>query len=65
MNRFNVQGQVHQDREGEFVKFSEVEEMRDSLSAFFENLFDEATEQGLTKDQALGALNAFFKLTLA
>jgi hypothetical protein len=64
MNRFNVQGQVQQDSDGEFVRFSDVEEMRDSLGNFLANLFDETTEHGLTKEQTLDALNVFFRITM-
>lgn len=64
MNRFSVQGQVQQDSDGEFVRFSDVEEMRDSLGNFLANLFDEATEHELTKEQTLDALNVFFRVTM-
>jgi hypothetical protein len=62
MNRFNVLGQVQQDSDGEFVRYADVEEMRDSLGNFLANLFDEATENGLTKELTLDALNAFFRI---
>ena len=64
MNRFNVLGQVQQDSDGEFVRYSDVEEMRDSLGNFLANLFDEATKNGLTKEQTLDALNVFFRITM-
>jgi len=64
MNRFNVLGQVQQDSDGEFVRYSDVEERRDSLVNFLANLFDEATENGLTKELTLDALNVFFRITM-
>lgn len=65
MNRFDAQRSVVQTPSGEFVRFSDVSEMKDSLLAFVSNSFDENTGMGLSKEDTLGALNAFFRLTLA
>jgi hypothetical protein len=65
MNRFNFLGQVQQDSNGEFVRFADVEEVRDSLIDFIANTFDAKTGKGLTKDETLKALGVFFRLTLA
>ncbi len=64
MDRFNVHGQALQDSDGEFVRFSDVEEMRNSLNSFLTNLLDEVAENGLSKEQTLETLNAFFRLTM-
>lgn len=65
MHRFDAHSSVVQTLSGEFVRFSDVSEMKDSLLAFVSNSFDEETGKGLSKDELLRALDAFFRLTLA
>ena len=65
MHRFDAHSSVVQTPSGEFVRFSDVSEMKDSLLAFVSNSFDEKTGKGLSKDELLRALDAFFRLTLA
>lgn len=65
MNRFNVQGQVHQDGEGEFVKFSEIEEMCNQANSFLETLLVQASNEEFSNEKVLETMRGFFRFSLA
>lgn len=63
MNRFSAQGQVEQDSDGEFVRFSDVEEMCTSANSFLENLLIEASGKGLTNEKVAETMRGFFRMS--
>lgn len=63
MNRFNVLGQVQQDSNGEFVRYSDVEEMCNIANSFLENLLIEASEKGLTNENIAETMQGFFRMS--
>jgi len=63
MNRFNVQGQVQQNSNGEFVRFADVEEMCNIANSFLENLLIEASEKGLTNEKVAETMRGFFRMS--
>jgi hypothetical protein len=65
MNRFNVQGQVQQDSDGEFVRFSDVEEMCKAANSFLENLLIEASEKSLPNEKVAETMRGFFRMSFA
>lgn len=63
MNRFNVLGRIQQDSDGEFVRYSDVEEMCNIANSFLENLLIEASENGLKNENISETMQGFFRMS--
>lgn len=65
MQRYLVQGSAIQDPMGPYVAWTDVQSMNEELGSFVETLLTQVTEGGLSKTQAMGALNSFIRLSMA
>lgn len=65
MERFDVKGAAVQAANGDFVLFTDVQELTVSTVGFVENLLDQVAEGALSKQDALNALQVMFKLCLS
>jgi hypothetical protein len=65
MERFDVKGAAVQEANGDFVLFTDVQELTVSTVGFVENLLDQVAEGALSKQDALNALQVMFKLCLS
>ena len=65
MQRFDAKGVAVQQANGDFVLFTDVQELTSSTVGFVENLLDQVAEGELSKQDALNALRVMFKLCLS
>lgn len=65
MMRFDVKGTTFEESNGDFVLFTDVQELTSSTVGFVSNLIDQVAEGRLSKSDALNALQVMFKLFLS
>lgn len=65
MVRFDVKGTTIEESNGDFVLFTDVQELTSSTVGFVGNLIDQVAEGSLSKSDALNALQVMFKLFLS
>jgi hypothetical protein len=65
MVRFDAKGSAVEEANGDFVLFTDVQELTTSTVGFVENLLDQVLEGALSKQEALNALQVMLKLCLS
>jgi hypothetical protein len=65
MERFDAKGAAVLEADGDFVLFTEVQELTSSTVGFVEKLLDQVAEGALSKQDALIALQVMFKFCLS
>lgn len=65
MVRFDVKGTAFEESNGDFVLFTDVQELTTSTVGFVENLLDQVLEGAFSKQEALNTLQVMLKLCLS